>query len=150
MSRLGYVLLTFVLMSCNALQPVEVVRVEGLTDLSISRGGIEGEVTLILHNPNPVAIQAETVDVVVGINGQEVGRIELPYAQSIQKGIDQTLKLKVRSEPRALLSVLEQNWLQILQGNDVEESVNGRFGGSSFGLGVSIPVVSTQNMKIQL
>jgi LEA14-like dessication related protein len=150
MSRLGYFILTSMFMGCNALQPVEVVRVDGLSDLSISRGGIEGEVTLVLDNPNPVTIQAKTVDVAVTINGQEVGRVELPYAQSISKGVDQTLKLTVRTEPRALLSVLEQNWLQILQGKEVEVSLDGSVEGSALGIGVNIPVVSTQNMKIQL
>ena len=138
------------LMGCTALQPVEVVRVDGLSELSIGRGGIGGELALVINNPNPVAIAAESVDVEFAISGTPVGQVQLPHAQSIPKGSNQVLRLSVQAEATALLSVLEGNLLQFIKGEEVEVSVKGEVKGSALGIAVSIPVDSKQNMKIQL
>lgn len=142
--------LTMALVGCTALQPVEVVRVDGLSDLRISRGGIGGDLTLVINNPNPVAISAESIDVQLSISGTEVGEVQLPYAQSIPKGPNQTLKLSVQAETQALLSVLESNLMRFLTGDEVEVRVVGEVKGSALGIAVGIPVDSKQNMKIQL
>lgn len=138
------------LVGCAALQPVEVVRVDGLSELSISRGGIGGELALAINNPNPVAIAAESVDVELAISGTPVGQVQLPYAQSIPKGPNQVLRLSVQAETAALLSVLEANLFRFLAGEEVEVSVKGEVKGSALGIAVGIPVDSKQNMKIQL
>ncbi|MGB2013837.1 MAG: LEA type 2 family protein [Flavobacteriales bacterium] len=138
------------LVGCAALQPVEVVRVDGLSELSISRGGIGGELALVINNPNPVAIAAESVDVELAISGTPVGQVQLPYAQSIPKGPNQVLRLSVQAETAALLSVLEANLFRFLAGEEVEVSVKGEVKGSALGIAVGIPVDSKQNMKIQL
>ena len=138
------------LVGCAALQPVEVVRVDGLSELSISRGGIGGELALVINNPNPVAIAAESVDVELAISGTPVGQVQLPYAQSIPKGPNQVLRLSVQAETTALLSVLEANLFRFLAGEEVEGSVKGEVKGSALGIAVGIPVDSKQNMKIQL
>ena len=138
------------LVGCTALQPDEVVRVDGLSELSISRGGIGGELALVINNPNPVAIAAESVDVELAISGTPVGQVQLPYAQSIPKGPNQVLRLSVQAETTALLSVLEANLFRFLAGEEVEVSVEGEVKGSALGIAVGIPVDSKQNMKIQL
>jgi hypothetical protein len=138
------------LVGCTALQPVEVVRVDGLSELSIGRGGIGGELDLVINNPNPVAVAAESVDVELAISGTPVGQVQLPYAQSIPKGPNQVLRLSVQAETTALLSVLEANLFRFLAGEEVEVSVKGEVKGSALGIAVGIPVDSKQNMKIQL
>ena len=138
------------LVGCAALQPVEVVRVDGLSELSIGRGGIEGGLALIVNNPNPVTIAAESVDVELAISGTPAGLVQLPYAQSIPKGPNQVLRLSVQAETAALLSVLEVNLFQFIAGEEVEVSVKGEVKGSALDIAVSIPVDSKQNMKIQL
>jgi len=138
------------LVGCTALQPVEVVRVDGLSELSIGRDGIGGELALVINNPNPVAIAAETVDVELAISGTPVGQVQLPYAQSIPKGPNQVLRLAVQAETAALLCVLEANLFRFLAGEEVEVSVKGEVKGSALGIAVGILVDSKQNMKIQL
>ena len=138
------------LVGCTALQPVEVVRVDGLSELSIGRGGIGGELALVIDNPNPVAIAAESVDVELAISGTPVGLVQLPYVQSIPKGPNQLLRLSVQVETAALLSVLDANLFRFIAGEEVEVSVKGEVKGSALGIAVGIPVDSKQNMKIQL
>ena len=138
------------LVGCTALQPVEVVRVDGLSELSIGRGGIGGELALVINNPNPVAIAAESVDVELAISGTPVGQVQLPYAQSIPQGPNQVLRLSVQAQATALLSVIEANLFRFLAGEEVEVSVKGEVKGSALGIAVGIPVDSKQNMKIQL
>ncbi len=148
--RLALALMTCLLVGCTALQPVEVVRVDGLSDLRISRGGIGGELTLVVNNPNPVAISAESIDVQLSISGTPVGEVQLPYSQSIPKGTNQTLQLSIQAETKALLGVLESNLMRFLTGEEVEVRVVGEVRGSALGIAVGIPVDSKQNMKIQL
>lgn len=148
--RLALALMTCLLVGCTALQPVEVVRVDGLSDLRISRGGIGGELTLVVNNPNPVAISAESIDVQLSISGTPVGEVQLPYSQSIPKGTNQTLQLSIQAEAKALLGVLESNLMRFLTGEEVEVRVVGEVKGSALGIAVGIPVDSKQNMKIQL
>ena len=148
--RLALALMTCLLVGCTALQPVEVVRVDGLSDLRISRGGIGGELTLVVNNPNPVAISAESIDVQLSISGTPVGEVQLPYSQSIPKGTNQALQLSIQAETKALLGVLESNLMRFLTGEEVEVRVVGEVKGSALGIAVGIPVDSKQNMKIQL
>lgn len=138
------------LVGCSALQPVEVVRVDGLTDLRINRDGMSGDLVLVLNNPNGVTIGAEQVEVEVFINSQRVGVVQLPFAQSIPKGPEQRLQLTVQAETKALLHVLQEHWIQFLTGKEVEVGVQGEVRGSALGIPVTIPVSSKENMKIQL
>ena len=138
------------LIGCAALQPVEVIRVDGLGELSIGRGGIGGELALVVNNPNPIAIAAESVDVQLAIRGKVVGQVQLPYAQSIPKGPNQILRLTVQADASALLSILEANLVRFIAGDELEVSVKGEVTGSALGIAVGIPVDSKQNIKIQL
>ena len=112
------------LVGCTALQPVEVVRVDGLSELSIGRGGIGG-IGPRHQQPQPRGHRR-------GIGGRGVGHqrnagragpiaVRPIHPQRPQS----SLRLSVQAETTALLSVLEANLFRFLAGEEVEVSVKG-------------------------
>ena len=135
---------------CNFIQPLEVQGVEGLEDVSIGRGGLEGRFTILFNNPNSFSIQAKGVEVDVFVNEQLVGRVYLPNVQTIAKGSGGELNLGCETEKGALIQIIEANLMNFILGEEVKLSIEGDVQGSSFGIGISVPVKAEQNLKIQL
>ncbi len=153
MSRLGFIgIILFgltLIAGCNLVQPLEVSSVEGLENIAIGRGGLEGEFTVVFSNPNPFPIQAKGVEVEGFVNGKKVGLVSLPEAQAIAKGQGE-LQLEFDTEKGALLQIIEANLMNFLLGQDVKLAVKGNVKGSAFGIELTVPVEAEQNLKIQL
>jgi len=138
------------LSGCNLIQPLEVIRVEGLENIAIGRGGLDGEFTVVFENPNMFPIQAKEAEVDVFINARKVGRVFLPEVQTIARGSGGNLRLEFETERGALLQIIEANLMNFLLGEEVKLSVKGDVKGSAFGFSLSVPVQAEQNLKIQL
>ena len=141
---------SFWLVGCNLIQPLEVSSVEGLEKIAIGRDGLEGAFTVVFNNPNAFPIQAKGADVDVYINDQKVGRVSLPEAQVIPRGLGGELALTFETERGALRQIIEANLMNFLLGEEVKLAVKGNVKGSAFGVGLSVPVEAEQNLKIQL
>ena len=135
---------------CNFIQPLEVQGVEGLENVSIGRGGLEGRFIILFNNPNSFSIQAKGVEVDVFVNEQLVGRVSLPNSQTITKGSGGELNLEFETEKGALIRIIEANLMNFLLGEEVKLRVKGNVKASAFGIGLSVPVEAEQNVKIQL
>lgn len=148
MNRILFFVLTVFLSSCQWWQDIEVLRVEGLSDVAISLDGMEGEVKVVLHNPNGFQIQAQGVDVAIYVGDDRIGSVSLPEKQVLSARSESTLILNLETDQGALKSILQNQLLQFIGGNAIEIRAEGTVRGRAFGLNVTFPIESSEQIKL--
>ncbi len=148
MNRILFFVLTVFLSSCQWWQDIEVLRVEGLSDVAISLDGMEGEVKVVLHNPNGFQIQAQGVDVAIYVGDDRIGSVSLPDKQVLSARSESTLILNLETDQGALKSILQNQLLQFIGGNAIEIRAEGTVRGRAFGLNVTFPIESSEQIKL--
>lgn len=148
MNRYLTLFLVVFLSSCQWWQDIEVLRVEGLSDVALSLDGMEGEVQVVLRNPNGFDIQAHGVDVAIYAGEDRIGSVSLPERQVLAARSESTLILNLQSDPGALKSLLQNQLLQFIGGSPVEIRAEGTVRGRAFGLNVTFPIESSEEIKL--
>ena len=148
MNRYLTLFLVVFLSSCQWWQDIEVLRVEGLSDVALSLDGMEGEVQVVLRNPNGFDIQAHGVDVAIYAGEDRIGSVSLPVRQVLSARSESTLILNLQSDPGALKSLLQNQLLQFIGGSPVEIRAEGTVRGRAFGLNVTFPIESSEEIKL--
>ncbi|MDA0302853.1 MAG: LEA type 2 family protein [Bacteroidetes bacterium] len=148
MNRYLTLFLVVFLSSCQWWQDIEVLRVEGLSDVALSLDGMEGEVQVVLRNPNGFDIQAHGVDVAIYAGEDRIGSVSLPGRQVLSARSESTLILNLQSDPGALKSLLQNQLLQFIGGSPVEIRAEGTVRGRAFGLNVTFPIESSEEIKL--
>ena len=148
MNRILFFVLTVFLSSCQWWQDIEVLRVEGLSDVAISLDGMEGEVKVVLHNPNGFQIQAQGVDVAIYVGDDRIGSVSLPDKQVLSARSESTLILNLETDQGALKSILQNQLLPFIGGNAIEIRAEGTVRGRAFGLNVTFPIESSEQIKL--
>ena len=148
MNRLFLLSSLFLILGCQVWQNVEVVRVDGFSDLSISLEGMSGEVEVVVKNPNGFNINAFEADVDVFIGAEQIGTITLPRDQVLVAGSESRLVMDIQSNPGALKNLLQQQLLQVIGGASIELRASGSVTGKAFGLRVVIPVESSEQINL--
>ena len=148
MNRLFLLSSLFLILGCQVWQNVEVLRVDGFCDLSISLEGMSGEVEVVVKNPNGFNINAFEADVDVFIGAEQIGTITLPRDQVLVAGSESRLVMDIQSHPGALKNILQQQLLQVIGGASIELRASGSVTGKAFGLRVVIPVESSEQINL--
>ena len=148
MNRLFLLSSLFLILGCQVWQNVEVLRVDGFSDLSISLEGMSGEVEVVVKNPNGFNINAFEADVDVFIGAEQIGTITLPRDQVLVAGSESRLVMDIQSHPGALKNILQQQLLQVIGGASIELRASGSVTGKAFGLRVVIPVESSEQINL--
>ena len=148
MNRYLTLFLVVFLSSCQWWQDIEVLRVEGLSDVALSLDGLEGEVQVVLRNPNGFDIQADGVDGAGYAGEYRIGSVSLHGRQVLSARSESTLILNLQSDPGALKSLLQNQLLQFIGGSPVEIRAEGTVRGRAFGLNVTFPIESSEEIKL--
>lgn len=148
MSRLLTISLLVLLSGCQWWQDVEVVRVDGLSDVALSLNGMQGEVQVLVNNPNGFDIKAQEVDVNLYVGDDRIGTVTLPGVQVLKARSESTLVMNVQSDPGALKKLFQNQLLQLIGGNSVEFRTVGTVRGKAFGLNIAIPFESSEEINL--
>lgn len=148
MNRLFFIPFLSLLLSCQVWQNVEVVRVDGFSDLAISWEGMQGEVEVIVKNPNAFDIKAFEADVDVYVGDDKIGTITLPSNQVLKAGSESMLVMDIQSDPGALKKIFQNHLLNLMGGNSIELRASGSVIGKAFGLRIMIPIESSEQINL--
>tara|TARA_B110000879_G_C11055070_1_gene464380 strand:- start:14 stop:460 length:447 start_codon:yes stop_codon:yes gene_type:complete len=147
-SRLLTISLLVLLSGCQWWQDVEVVRIEGLSDIAMSLNGMQGEVQVLVKNPNGFDIRAQEVDVNMYVGEDRIATVTLPGVQVLEARSESVLVMNVQSDPGALKKLLQNQLLQLIGGNSVEFRTVGTVRGKAFGLNIAIPIESIEEINL--
>jgi LEA14-like dessication related protein len=125
-----------------------VVRIEGLSDIAISLDGMQGEVQVLVKNPNGFDIKAQEVDVNMYVGEDRIATVTLPGVQVLEARSESMLVMNVQSDPGALKRLLQNQLLQLFGGNAVEFRTVGTVRGKAFGLNIAIPFESSEEINL--
>jgi len=125
-----------------------VVRIEGLSDIAMSLNGMQGEVQVLVKNPNGFDIRAQEVDVNMYVGEDRIATVTLPGVQVLEARSESILVMNVQSDPGALKKLLQNQLLQLIGGNAVEFRTVGTVRGKAFGLNIAIPIESIEEINL--
>lgn len=124
------------------------VRIEGLSDIAMSLDGMQGEVQVLVKNPNGFDIRAQEVDVNMYVGEDRIATVTLPGVQVLEARSESMLVMNVQSDPGALKRLLQNQLLQLIGGNAVEFRTVGTVRGKAFGLNIAIPIESIEEINL--
>lgn len=124
------------------------VRIEGLSDIAMSLNGMQGEVQVLVKNPNGFDIRAQEVDVNMYVGEDRIATVTLPGVQVLEARSESILVMNVQSDPGALKKLLQNQLLQLIGGNAVEFRTVGTVRGKAFGLNIAIPIESIEEINL--
>lgn len=124
------------------------VRIEGLSDIAMSLNGMQGEVQVLVKNPNGFDIRAQEVDVNMYVGEDRIATVTLPGVQVLEARSESMLVMNVQSDPGALKRLLQNQLLQLIGGNAVEFRTVGTVRGKAFGLNIAIPIESIEEINL--
>lgn len=124
------------------------VRIEGLSDIAMSLNGMQGEVQVLVNNPNGFDIRAQEVDVNMYVGEDRIATVTLPGVQVLEARSESMLVMNVQSDPGALKKLLQNQLLQLIGGNAVEFRTVGTVRGKAFGLNIAIPIESIEEINL--
>lgn len=124
------------------------VRVDGLSDVAMSLNGMQGEVQVLVKNPNGFDIKAQGVDVTIYAGEDRIGTVTLPSEQVLKSRAESILVLNVQSDPGAMKKLLQNQLLQLIGGSSVEFRTVGTVRGKAFGLNIAIPFESSEEINL--
>ena len=124
------------------------VRIEGLSDIAMSLNGMQGEVQVLVKNPNGFDIRAQEVDVNMYVGEDRIATVTLPGVQVLEARSESMLVMNVQSDPGALKKLLQNQLLQLIGGNAVEFRTVGTVRGKAFGLNIAIPIESIEEINL--
>ena len=124
------------------------VRIEGLSDIAMSLDGMQGEVQVLVKNPNGFDIRAQEVDVNMYVGEDRIATVTLPGVQVLEARSESMLVMNVQSDPGALKRLLQNQLLQLFGGNAVEFRTVGTVRGKAFGLNIAIPIESIEEINL--
>ena len=148
MNRILTISFLVLLSGCQWWQDVEVVRVDGLSDVAMSLNGMQGEVQVLVKNPNGFDIKAQGVDVTIYAGEDRIGTVTLPSEQVLKSRAESILVLNVQSDPGAMKKLLQNQLLQLIGGSSVEFRTVGTVRGKAFGLNIAIPFESSEEINL--
>lgn len=148
MIRCTSIFALLLLCGCQIWQDVTVVRVDGLSDLAISFDGMQGQVQVLVQNPNGFNIKAHEVDVDVFVEEDRIGTVTLPGNQILKARAESMLVLDIKSDPGSLKKIFQNQFLQVMGGSPIEIRTVGTVRGKAFGLSIAIPIESSEEINL--
>jgi len=114
----------------------------------MSLDGMQGEVQVLVKNPNGFDIRAQEVDVNMYVGEDRIATVTLPGVQVLEARSESVLVMNVQSDPGALKKLLQNQLLQLIGGNSVEFRTVGTVRGKAFGLNIAIPIESIEEINL--
>ena len=139
--------LGFLLTGCGLYQDVEVNSVQGLEALEIGPDGVSGNLRVLLHNPNPYALQVVDAQLRLSVEGAPLAIVTLGSPQTLSPRSDTPVGLALQTDPGALGGLLRKHAMDLLLGRPLQLQIAGEVKGKAGWFPVRVPVEATYDWQ---
>ena len=139
--------LALLLGGCGLYRDVEVLSVQGLEGLEIGPEGISGSLRVLLHNPNPYALEVVDTDLRLSIEGAQLATLNIASPQALPPRSETAMGLQLQTEPGAVGMVLRKHAMDLLLGRPLPMQISGEVKGKAGWIPVRVPVEATYDWQ---
>jgi LEA14-like dessication related protein len=143
---LSWVLLLFVLVSCNGVLPVDVGEIQDIRFKGMTGKAIQLEVDVPIENPNNLKFRVTDVDMNISVNNKPVGRVTQMDRVVIPARSSELYQLKFEVQLTGLMGGM-LTLMQIAKQDEIEIHVEGQIKGKSFLFGRVINIDERSKVK---
>lgn len=131
------------IISCSAIKPIALKKVESVKILSASSDGVELELNLLIENPNFFKFKITDGELNIVLNKIDMGKAELKNTVSLPAHTEVSHKFNVHvGASNALLGGFA-SLLSLFKNNTATVSLKGSIKAKSFGISHTFPVDET-------
>jgi len=150
-----YLLFTFMLSvlmtACSTIEQPTVQRIENVKIGKFSQAAVEATADMVIHNPNPVALDLAAADLVAIVEGVEVATIKQTFDTSMPANADFNMPISLKME---LQKLYEQDALgamgkamQIYSARQLVVTFRGSINVGKGTAKISVPVDKVETIK---
>ena len=137
----------FTLTGCY--QQLEVVNVEDFSEVQVGFNGLRSNLDVKIYNPNFYPIQLHETEISLRVRDIDAGDVSLPEMVKIGARDTSVIRFNVATRDGAIASILKNDVMNFLRGDDVPFSASGKVIGKSWGITVEVPLEHSQNISLR-
>lgn len=144
---LAFILLSVALICSGCYKDLEVVALDGFTNVELSLKGMTSDMYVEVYNPNFMAVEIVDAEVVLKFGDVDAGDVVLAETVKLAAGDTSLVKLKVATRKGAIGKVLGGQIGMLFEGGSMPFSADGAIVGKAWGMKMEIPVHHSQDLS---
>jgi LEA14-like dessication related protein len=124
----------------SCFKKIEVVEVEGFSNVELNLKGIKSDLIVNIYNPNPLSFTIESADILLSVGDVIAGDLVLEESVKLSSKDTTSVTLKLVSRKGAIGKIMVDNFTNALSGGEVLFKAEGEIMSSTFGLKRRLPI----------
>jgi len=132
----------------SCFKQIEVVEVEGFSNVELSLKGIKSDLVVNIYNPNPLSFNINSAEILLSVGDIIAGDLILEEPVKLNSRDTTEVVLKLVSRKGAIGKIMVDNFTNALGGGQILFKAEGEIASSTFGLKRRLPINHEQKIEL--
>lgn len=147
-STAAFICVFCLLLLSSCLQPIEVIEVEGFSNVEVSMKGVKSEMVVHVYNPNHLDFKINSADILLRVGEIVVGDLILEENLILESRDTTEVTLNLVSRKGAIGKIIVENFTNALIGGEVMFKAEGEIVSSTLGLKKRLPIYHEEQIAL--
>ena len=124
----------------SCFKQIEVVEVEGFSNVELSLKGIKSDMVVRIYNHNPIPFDIKSADIILSVGDIVAGYLVLDESVKVSSRNTPELILKLVSRKGAIGKIMDDNFTNAISGSEIKFKAKGEIVSSTLGIKRRLPI----------
>ncbi len=124
----------------SCFKQIEVVEVEGFSNVELSLKEIKSDMVVRIYNPNPIPFDIKSADIILSVGDIIAGDLVLDESVKLSSRDTTEVILKLVSRKGAIGKIMVDNFTNAISGSEIKFKAKGEIVSSTLGIKRRLPI----------
>ena len=145
-SIVAFMCVCSIMVFSSCFKKIEVVEVEGFSNVELNLKGIKSNLTVNIYNPNPLTFNIQSADILLTVGDVVAGDLVLEEPVKLSSKDTTSVTLKLVSRKGAIGKIMVDNFTNAFSGGEILFKAEGEIMSSTFGLKRRLPIIHEEQI----